>query len=66
MKVSLLSCLFAVLLVTLVAGCGGEENARATDSATADDIAAYEQAIAEAEGMDDADLEAEAGEDAEE
>ena len=60
MKVSQSSCLFVVLSAALVAGCGGEERVTATENATADDIAAYEAAIDEAEGMD-ADLEAEAG-----
>jgi hypothetical protein len=65
MKLSLTSCFLVLLIGALVAGCGSEERVTATDNATADDIAAYEAAIAEAEGMDDADLEADAGGDEE-
>lgn len=66
MKLTVSSFCLLVLVGAIIVGCGGEpERETATDGASATDIEAYEAAIAEAEGMDDTDLEAEAGGDGE-
>ena len=62
MKITVSSFCLLVLVGAIIVGCGGEPGRKtATEGATATDLEAYEAAIAEAEGMDDTDLEAESG-----
>lgn len=47
---TVLTILFCLAVAILSGGCGKEENSLATDTATADDFAAYEEALAAANG----------------
>ena len=64
MKLTASSFLFVALLGAIVAGCGKVESRSAAEDASQDDFAAYEAAVAAAEGKMEANVDSSMEEDA--